>query len=165
MKLKVGAKFFASYADWTVLARHENYILVEGRQHLSPLMYCCCNVLTDGVNERADIFMKAYDSTSAHYSKERMTAIFNEQVKLIDQRAANKVAADKSAKEKELADTIKKQKFIDAKALRAEAEVKLKELVRGDSSVKKLAGDKKAKSLIAELAICDAILLILKNNR
>jgi hypothetical protein len=159
MTLQVNSKFEHNYAVWTVLSRHENYVMLQGYQAGIPDMFMCANVLSAGTDyEVCQPNFQAGDPNSACWSLEKMKVLYDEQCALIDKRKAARQTAFEAERLKDKARKDRLAKVSDAHALKKTAQAALKEIIYDGKAVKTMVKSSKVKELMTEIEVCNLII-------
>jgi hypothetical protein len=158
MKYLKGTRFFYNYADWVVLDRYQNYVLVQGQQPGVRAIYTCTNVLIDGDNEDCRPFVANIEPTSDIYDLGKIRRVYDEQCALIDKRKAARQTAFEAEQAKDKARAAKLVKVADANEMKKAAQAALKELIFDGKTVKTLAKSAKVKDLMNEIRVCETII-------
>lgn len=152
MRLTPGTKFYYDYKTWEVLKRHENYIMVIGRQFNQPHVYTACPIFGTGDQESAEPRPMNYEPGSAIYSRSRVEELYNDQVRAIDKNRELKKQLAEQQRQKDLKRMKLLERVNEAKKKKSDAEVRLKDLIYDDAS------EKRIKAVIEEIAVCDSII-------
>lgn len=158
-KLKIGSRFTYNHADWTVLDRYRDYVLLQGDQPAIQRFYTCANVITDGDREDCRPYVTGLNHPETiAFSLEKTRAYFDKEVARLDFAAAKQFSDAKAAKAKEALLIEKKAAISDAKLMLKFLEEKMDAALGKDKAISQLVTDRKTTALAAQIFICERLI-------